>query len=227
MAILAGGLGTRLRSVLDNKTPKILAPVNGRPYLEHLFEWLAIYGARRIILCLGHLADQVIDHLKQGNFPFDIITSVEPEPLGTAGALRHARHYFQSDPILALNGDSFVDANLCTFLSSYRESSTCIGMVCAQVSDAGRFGQVHIASDNTVSSFSEKTGKAQIGFINAGAYLISASFLNDIAASSARSLEHDVFEHLPMGQIFAFQGNFSFIDIGIPSDLENAGRIFT
>ncbi|MEQ8195242.1 MAG: nucleotidyltransferase family protein [Rhodospirillales bacterium] len=227
IAILAGGLGTRLRSVLDDRTPKILAQVNGHPFLDHLLDWLAAYGARRIILCLGYLADRVSEHLETIEAPCEIVISIEPSPQGTAGALRHARRHLRTDPVLVLNGDSFVGADLCAFLAAYGNTSAQTGLICTKVSDTSRYGKVHIAPNNTVVSFAEKTGENKAGYINAGVYLLSADLLDTIAAGAASSLERNVFASLPPGQIFVFKGSFPFIDIGTPTDLVRANTILS
>src|SRR5690606_23607214 len=110
VAVLAGGLGTRIRPVLG-ETPKLLAPIAGRSFVEHLFDRLASHGARRIVLCLGHGADRIRQHVAACPRPFDVTASVETAPLGTAGALRLARPALRSDPVLVLNGDSWVEAD--------------------------------------------------------------------------------------------------------------------
>src|SRR5258708_12180186 len=87
VAVLAGGLGTRLRPVLG-ETPKILAPIGGRPYLDHLLSWLAGFGATRVVLCLGFRAELVLDHVKRNPFPgLEVVTSIEPDPPPPAGPL--------------------------------------------------------------------------------------------------------------------------------------------
>src|SRR5512146_545928 len=137
VAILAGGLGSRLAPVLLDR-PKLLAPVAGRPFLEHLVAWLSRFGAERILLCLGHRAEVVQAHLASHAFSharIDVL--VEPSPLGTAGALRFARPQLHSNPVLVLNGDSFVDADLGVFLDRYRRSGAAAGLICAEVADAG------------------------------------------------------------------------------------------
>src|SRR5690242_20947345 len=100
VAILAGGLGTRLRRVLPD-LPKVLAPVNGKPFLEYLLEWLIRSGSRRVVLCLGYRSDEILTYLNSRSFaPLEILTIVEPEPLGTGGAVSHARGVLVSDPVI-------------------------------------------------------------------------------------------------------------------------------
>ena len=86
--VIAGGLGTRIRSALGD-TPKLLAPIGGRPYLAYLLDWLRRFGAKRIVLGLGHRAQAVTDFLERNKSSYDdltVVTVTEPEPLGTAGA---------------------------------------------------------------------------------------------------------------------------------------------
>jgi len=115
--VIAGGLGTRIGSVLGN-TPKLLARIGGRPYLAYLLDWLRRFGAKRIVLGLGHQAQAVVDFLdrdKAAGDGLEIVPVIEPRPLGTAGAIRFARGNLRSDPVLIMNGDSFADADLCAF----------------------------------------------------------------------------------------------------------------
>jgi NDP-sugar pyrophosphorylase family protein len=226
--VLAGGLGTRIRPVLGG-LPKLLAPIAGRPYLSYLLDWLARFGARRVVLGLGHQASSVVEHLRL--YPADeveIATIIEPQPLGTAGAIRFARSALHSDPVLIINGDSFVDADLCQFLEHYRAAKTVGSILCAEVEDAGRYGRVDIDGAGRIRDFIEKaptfSGSA---FVNAGVYLVSASLLDDIASGEAASLERDVFEQLPSGSLAAFAGPFQFIDIGTPESFARAGGVFS
>lgn len=225
--ILAGGLGTRLRSAVPD-LPKVLAPVSGRPYLHHLLRWMGRFGARRIVLGLGYRADAVRRFLAENNFPdLEIITVVEPEPLGTAGAVRFVRHALTTDPVLVLNGDSFVDADLCALLARHREARALGTLLCAEVDDAARYGRVEIDPAGLITGFREKSAdRHERATINAGVYVLSARLLDDIAAGSARSLEHDIFEQLPPSSLAALTGAYPFVDIGTPESLASAGRIF-
>jgi mannose-1-phosphate guanylyltransferase len=222
VAILAGGLGTRIRPVLGD-LPKFLAPVEGRAYADYLFEWLASYGVRRVVLCLGHLAHHIAEAVERDPPPFEIVFSVEPEPLGTAGALRHARAHLRSDPVLVLNGDSFVRADLGEFLAKHRMGGAAATLLCTEVPDTDRFGKVELGTGGGILGFSEKrpddTGP---GTVNAGIYLMNRIFLDEIATGTARSLEREIFAEQPAGRLMAYSGVFPFIDIGTPDDLADA-----
>lgn len=226
--VLAGGLGTRIRPVLGD-LPKIMAPILGRPYLAYLLDWLERFGARRVVLGLGHRAQAVIEYLgdTQPSTGIEVTTVVEPSPLGTAGAIRFARGTLRSDPVLVMNGDSFTDADLCAFVDRHRAAKTVGTMLCAEVEDAGRYGRVELDQSGRIGGFIEKdTNFHGTALISTGVYLLSASLLDDIAAGDAASIERDVFERLPSGSLAAFAGRFRFIDIGTPDSLALAASIF-
>jgi NDP-sugar pyrophosphorylase family protein len=226
IAILAGGLGTRLAGAVPG-LPKVLAPVGGRPFLEHLLDWLESHGARRIVFLLGHRADQVRTHMAAHPRPhLEFAWSVEPAPLGTGGALGFARPHFVSDPVLVVNGDTFVDGDLAGLVARHRRAKADATMLCVEVPDAGRYGRVEIENDR-VTAFCEKDatwrGPAEI---NAGVYLVSRALLAKIPDGRPMSLERDVFEKLPGGALAAFVDRRArFVDIGTPESWSGAARI--
>lgn len=227
VAILAGGRGTRIQSVHDD-IPKILIPIHGRPFLDFLLGWLVGFGARRIVLCLGHLAGRVEAHLAKGApGGVTVRTIVESSPLGTAGALRRARPALQSDPVMVINGDSWVDADLCAFVESHRRAGKDISLQCAEVDDAARFGTVDQAPDGTIEGFREKAGaRGQPGIISAGIYLFAPSALDRLAVGEGSSLEYDFLQTLPPRSIHGCVAKGArFVDIGTPESLEQAGKI--
>ena len=227
--VIAGGLGTRIQSALGD-TPKLLAPIGGRPYLAYLLDWLRHFGAKRIVLGLGHRAQAVIDFLERNKSSYDDLTMVtvtEPEPLGTAGAIRFARPNLRSDPALVINGDSFADADLCAFVAHHERVKAKATLLCAEVDNAGRYGRVELDGKGRIAGFIEKDpsfhGRSAV---SAGVYLFSAALLDEIAGSSAVSLERDVFGRAASCSLNAFAGPFAFIDIGTPESLKLAERVF-
>ena len=228
IAVLAGGLGTRLASVVSG-LPKILAPVGNRPFLDYFLLWLAANGATRVLLCLGHRADAVQEYLaRSGSLPVEVSVVVETMPLGTAGAVNFALPHLRSDPVLILNGDSYVDAALGDFLREHLLSGALASILCAQVPDSGRYGRVEIDSHQHIAQFREKDGRAAgAGWISAGVYAISQRLLSQIAAFPTGSLERDVLEVLPAGTIHAFRTTGQFLDIGTPEALASAAELFS
>jgi NDP-sugar pyrophosphorylase family protein len=227
--VIAGGLGTRIKSALGD-TPKLLAPIAGRPYLAYLLDWLRRFGAKRIVLGLGHQAQAVIDFLdrhKSSHDDLTLVTVTEPEPLGTAGAIRFARANLRTDPVLVMNGDSFADADLCALVAHHRRAKAKATLLCAEVEDAGRYGRVELDGAGRIRGFVEKDpnfhGKSTV---SAGVYLFSAALLDEIAGSRATSLERDVFGRAAPGALDAFAGRFAFIDIGTPESLKLAAGLF-
>ena len=225
--VLAGGLGTRLRSVLTDK-PKLLAPIAGRTYLDNLFDWLAHFGTRRAVLALGYRAEAINEYVAR--HPPRLIaieTIVEPHPLGTAGAIRFARLKLRTDPVLILNGDSFAEVDLCRFCQYHRTVGSIGTVLCATVENAGRYGRVQVDADGAIVNFTEKdAGFCGAAPVNAGMYILSAKLLDSIASGTATSLEKHVFEHLPPRSLAAFGECSNFIDIGTPESLAMADKFF-
>lgn len=118
--ILCGGHGTRIRKTLGD-IPKVLAPINGRPYLDYLIAKLKHARARRAILCVGNLAQKIVDwrDTKKVLDSIEILCSFEKSPLGTAGAVVNAMKMDLSDPVLIINGDTLSTIDLCAMMELY------------------------------------------------------------------------------------------------------------
>jgi mannose-1-phosphate guanylyltransferase len=226
VVVLAGGLGSRLAGVLGD-VPKILAPVEGAPYIRFLLDWLARCGARRVVFCLGHLADKVDDWLAHNSTaPLNVDTVVEPVPAGTAGALRFARPKLHGETVMVMNGDSFVDGDLEAFLADFRETNAAASVMCVEVPDISRFGRVAVNSAGYIEHFAEKDpGVTGPGLINAGVYLFTKLCLDSIMTSDAESLEREVFATAEPGSIRCFPVQGAFHDIGTPESLAAAAAI--
>lgn len=235
VAVLAGGLGSRMRNVLGD-TPKILAPIDDRPFLDHLLAWLVRYGARRVVLCLGHLADKVIEYREAA--PEDLVPVhllVEPEPLGTGGALRFARNALNSDPVLVMNGDTWIDADLCDFVRSHREAALEASILCVEVNDVAPYGKVDIAPDRRMIRFTEKDRSVSgRGIVSAGVYLFSRAVLARLDGLPGPSLERDFLQNLPARSVHCHAVRTArFFDLGTPENLLQAraslamGRVFS
>ena len=149
----------------------MLAPVAGRPFLTHLLDRLARASVREVVLLTGHAAEQVRAVLGDRHGGMRLTYSVEPAPLGTAGAVRHALPHFQAETVLLLNGDSYCDADLWAFRQFHAEKEAGASLVLTRVADASRFGQIEVADDGRVIRFAEKGPSGAAGWINAGIYL--------------------------------------------------------
>jgi NDP-sugar pyrophosphorylase family protein len=225
--VLAGGYGTRLRGSIG-ETPKVLAPVAGQPFLGHLLTLLSRFGPCRVVMSLGYKANAVQEFLASYPIPGLAIEScVEPEALGTAGAIRFARPLLRSDPVLILNGDSFADADLCALVERQRTSHALATVLCVAHENGDRYGRVTVDQKGLIERFIEKgVGDGGAGIINAGVYAVSTRLLDQVAAGTARSWEHDVLEAAPAGTLAAAVGRYTFIDIGTPESLAQAQGLF-
>jgi D-glycero-alpha-D-manno-heptose 1-phosphate guanylyltransferase len=224
--ILAGGMGTRLRSVLPGKQ-KVVAPVDGQPFLLRLIMALYQVGVRRIILALGYRAEDVLSEIN-GLVPSDvqIISSIEKEMLGTAGALRNALPLIISETVLVANGDSFIDGDLPSFIAFHRGCKAQISMLLCEVPDISRYGSVFLDDSGQVLEFLEKRIDIQKpGVINAGVYLIDKNVIESFPHGTI-SLEKDTFPKYCGKGLYGLRQEESFIDIGTPEDYARAAAFF-
>lgn len=225
--LLVGGLGTRLRSLVPS-APKPLATVGNSPFLALLVRQLRAQGFKRLVMCTGHLAEQVEIEFGDGTaWNMDIQYSREMEPLGTAGALRLAsRHVTASPDFLVMNGDSFFEIDMGKMFEFHRRSGGIATMAVRKVPNASRYGTVQLDGAKRVVGFSEKTGRNEPGLVNAGIYVFSASLFTHIPDGRV-SLEQDVFPRILEHGVYATEGSGIFIDIGTPEDYVKAQRLFT
>jgi len=226
-AILIGGKGTRLGDTVRN-TPKPLLEVGGRPFVEHVMLNLRRFGFQDFILLAGYQSDVV--HERYGadsDFAQELRASirvlVEPSPMGTGGALKHAEAYLR-DEFLLLNGDSIFDVNYLDLTNCVydQEPSDWLGRVALlPVADASRYGLVEL-DRSKITAFREKPVVPESGLVNSGVYWLKSEILNYIEDTPC-SLEQQVFPKLVAeGRLIGRVYNGFFIDIGIPEDLQRA-----
>lgn len=224
--ILAGGRGTRLRSVVSD-IPKPLAPVAGRPFLAWLLDMLADAGIRRVVLATGYLAEQVQAAIGGRWRDIEVAYSVEAGPLGTGGAIRRAAGQLRGASAHVLNGDTFLRFAPRELEAAAMVAGTPIAVALAHVQDVRRYGAVHVA-DGKVARFDEKGG-AGAGLINAGSYFLAAPALRALAAmgEGGFSFETEVLApRAAAGDVAAFSDTAGFIDIGVPDDYLRAQSLF-
>ncbi|MGH9340945.1 MAG: sugar phosphate nucleotidyltransferase [Acidobacteriota bacterium] len=154
-AILAGGLGTRLRSRVGS-CPKVLAEVRGRPFLAFLLDRLASAGLRQVVLCTGYMSEQVQAFFGSSYCGMRLMYSQEEASCGTAGALRLALPLLESDCLLMMNGDSFCDADLRAFWLWHSKKPRAASLVLTELSNTQNYGRVLLDEDGLLLSFKEK-----------------------------------------------------------------------
>jgi D-glycero-alpha-D-manno-heptose 1-phosphate guanylyltransferase len=233
-AILAGGLGTRLRSIVSDR-PKVLAEVQRKPFLAHLLDQLVEAGLERVVLLTGYRGEQVREAFGDRYGALSLDYSIETEPLGTAGALRLALPKLfptiarkdAARSVLVLNGDSYCAANLRGFQRFHELSKADGSLVLAQVADTARFGKVETAGDHRLLRFLEKQEAGGPGAINAGIYLLNHTLVEEIPVGRAVSIEREMFpEWLRQRKMLGFACEGAFLDIGTPESYQAAETFF-
>ncbi|MEE3413351.1 MAG: nucleotidyltransferase family protein [Bacteroidales bacterium] len=223
--ILAGGLGTRLRSVVNDK-PKCMAEVNGKPFLYYWLQYLARFSFKRIVLSLGYKSEMVISWIEKirDNYDFIIDYVVEQEPLGTGGGIRLALNKTSTDDVFVINGDSMFLADLQDLYNKYSLVNCSVVLALKQMKDFSRYGKVTIDSNNLITDFAEKKF-CQQGLINCGVYVLNKQKLNLQSFEQKFSFEKDVLEQ--RNDIYGFEYEGYFIDIGVPEDYHKAQKDFS
>lgn len=226
--ILAGGLGTRLKSTLPD-LPKALSPVNGRPFLDYLFDFIQESNvANNVILAVGNMADQIIERYKNNHkYNFKILFSREEALLGTGGAIKRAMQDSTTDDIMVLNGDSYVDVCVKDVLAFHRAKNASMTIVVRKIANPGRYGLIEFDGDGRITSFSEKIANTVDGHINAGVYLFKREIFNEIEENRTISLEKELISSfINTRGVYGFVTHGKFIDIGIPETYLIAGKFF-
>ena len=225
--LLLGGFGTRLRP-LTADTPKQMLPVCGRPMIEWVCEHLYRHGVSEVVLSLGYRSEAFTTAYPRGRIaqlPYEV--AVEPEPLGTAGAVRFAAEASGiSGPFLVLNGDVLTDLDLGALASFHRSSGAEATIALQPVADATPYGLVVADPSGRVLSFSEKPDLGTRGTsllprerptISAGSYVLGSAVLDRIASDRPVSIEREIFPQIVAdGALAALVSDTYWLDTGTP-----------
>ena len=225
--ILAGGMGTRLKTIISD-LPKPMAPIMNVPFLTYQLNYLKYFGIKKVIFSVGYLSEKIIAHYNQSFENISIEYSIEKNPLGTGGGIRMAMSNLKEDLVLILNGDSFFDLNLEQFYNLHHEQKSDFSLALRYVNNSERYGNIEFNSSNQITSFIEKNQLNQSGYINAGVYILSKKlYLQNTKPDINFSIEKDFFEkQLNQLIIKGFEFKDYFIDIGIPEDYLKAQNDF-
>ena len=221
--ILAGGLGTRLQSVVSDR-PKVLAEVDGKPFITYLLDQLTQAGFHAATLLTGYKGEMVEEALGLAYGEMQLGYSKEETLLGTGGAIREAARVIACDQLLVLNGDTFFDVDYRLLLKQVPAGADM--MACRHVQDVGRYGAVQLNASRRVVALAEKDAHGP-GLINGGIYVLHRKA---IAAwpETVFSVEADYFPmRLAAEQLYGLACEGSFIDIGVPDDLKRASDVLT
>jgi len=214
--ILAGGAGLRLKSV-TGETPKPMAKIGERPFLEILFHQLKRQGLVRIILSVGQKQQVIREHFGENTSGLQLCYSLEQMPLGTGGALRQSVAHVVTKNFLALNGDSYTDVNLEQLMLAHfnAKADVTMAVIPESRSDAG---SVVFDQDGKVTAFAEKQFVQGSSYLSAGIYMLNKDLVEEIASGVNISLEEHLFPRwLASGKhIQAIVSPARCIDIGTP-----------
>jgi len=224
--VLAGGQGSRLRSVISDR-PKVLAPVHGRPFIAYLLDQLAAAGIARVVICVGYLADEVIATFGGTYAGMALTYSREWTALGTGGAIGLALAAVPTDAVMVLNGDSYIDVDFAALRQWLDRRRPPLAMVVKQLPDTARYGRVELAADGQVLSFVEKGVSNGPGYINGGFYLASRGLLRSLPSSQPVSLERDWLPLHTDGRLYGWPTCGDFIDIGTPESFAATATFFS
>lgn len=223
--ILAGGLGTRLREAVQDRS-KVVAEVGGRPFITRIFDQLENAGVRRVVLCTGYKAEGVEAILGTRYNALELAYSPEPEPLGTGGALRNALNLIESTEALVLNGDSYFSANPLKLKDFHEQNGANGSIMLCLLQDIAAYGGVRTNDAAEIVAFEEKRGIAEPGWVNAGLYLLRKDWIASIPRGRPVSLETEVFPGWIGHGFFGLRAEGTLLDIGTPERLAKAEEFF-
>jgi mannose-1-phosphate guanylyltransferase len=215
--ILVGGEGTRLRP-LTSTVPKPVVPLVDRPFIVYMLEWLKHHGVDDVILSCGFLATSVRNVLGDGSqLGMRLRFVEEPEPRGTAGALKFAES-FLDERFLMLNGDVLTDIDLSAQIAQHERTGATGTLALVPVPDPTNYGLVRTNENNTVREFVEKPSADQIdtNLISAGAYVLERSVVDMIAPGRGVSIEREIWPRLVGKGLYGFPSDAYWLDIGTP-----------
>jgi mannose-1-phosphate guanylyltransferase len=217
--VLVGGEGTRLRPVTLT-TPKPLLPIANQPFIERQLTWLAAHGVDDVVLALGYRADAFDAHFPDGRFgDIRLHYKVEPEALGTAGAIKFAAGHIE-ERFVVCNGDILTSLDLRAMVAFHDERGAEATISLSEVDDPSAFGVVPTHPDGGVIAFVEKPprDRAPTRWINAGTYVLEPGFLDRIPPRLNVSIERETFPRMleRPGQLFGYQSDAYWLDIGTP-----------
>lgn len=224
--ILAGGLGTRLQSTVKNM-PKVLAPVNGRPFLSYILDQMVDSGINEVVICIGYLGNLIVKEFGDRYKELIIRYSSETQALGTGGAIRQALMLVGSGSILAINGDSYCKTDLKSYIDWHFNNHYQASLLLIEVEDTKRYGSVKVDNNCKVISYQEKNTNGGPGWINSGIYIFDKNLLSQIPGGAKFSLEHEFMPNLISKGLHGKRVQAEFIDIGTPESYLAADKFFS
>lgn len=214
--ILAGGLGKRLRGVV-NDVPKPMADILGKPFLEYIMEYLKKNNVKKVILAIGYKGHVIKDYFGGDYKGISIMYSEEMEPLGTGGGIKQAIRLCENENNIIINGDTYFDVDLPEMMKQHIMTKSDLTIATKVMYDFDRYGIVVSDKDKRIIEFKEKKYYNQ-GNINGGVYICKKELVDEVTENSF-SFEKEVLEKkYKIKKFSSFISESYFIDIGIPND---------
>jgi D-glycero-alpha-D-manno-heptose 1-phosphate guanylyltransferase len=226
--ILAGGLGTRLNSVLCD-IPKPLAPINGKPFLEYQMDYWIHQGVDHFVLSVGYLKEKIVDYFGDHYQNIPINYAIEDTPLDTGGGLLKALDFIASDePILVLNGDTYFEVDLKILRDFHVNQKSIWTFSLFRTVEVDRYMGIQLEPSGKLKLMNQQIGEQET-LANGGVYLINPSNIKALGFKSDEkiSLERDILKKLSDNHfdIYGIEFEGQFIDIGVPNDYKRASSI--
>ena len=225
--ILAGGLGTRLRSAVPD-LPKPMAPINGRPFLEYQLDYWISQGVRRFVLSVGYRYEAIVRHFGIRYKGAEIEYAIEERPLGTGGGfLAAVEKVGRREPFLLLNGDTYfgADWNVLNAYALKHDADWCLSLF--RASEEGRYMGIEMSPEGRITSL--KSGVEQGSRLaNGGVYWVHPRVLSRApGVGDKMSLEDELFPNAFAAglRLFGIEFKSTFIDIGVPDDFHRASTL--
>ena len=224
--ILAGGMGTRLRQAVPD-LPKPMAPISGRPFLEHQMDYWIDQGVKQFVLSVGYMKEVIMDHFGTSYRSTPLTYAIENKPLGTGGGLLLAAQGL-NEPILVLNGDTFFEVDLSELLSFHILHASDWTFALFRTDEVGRYMGMEVRENGSIGSLKSDTSK-EGRLANGGVYLVNPSLLarTKLLPGSKLSLEDELLPAFVAEgcKLYGLECVRNFIDIGVPSDYYRADKI--
>jgi len=224
--ILAGGMGTRLRSAVPD-LPKPMAPIDGRPFIEHQMDYWIGQGVDRFVVSVGYKKEVIMDHFGTSYRSTPLTYAIEDEPLGTGGGLLLAAQALR-EPFLVLNGDTFFEVDLAGLLKFHTDHESEWTFSLFRANEVGRYMGMDVKVDGEIVSLKSGTGQPN-RLANGGVYLVNPSVLakTKFVPGQKLSLEDDLIPTFVIqgGKFYGLECSGRFIDIGVPQDYFRAADV--
>ncbi|MBE9509843.1 MAG: nucleotidyltransferase family protein [Bacteroidetes bacterium] len=223
--ILAGGLGTRLKSVISD-IPKPMAPIHDKPFLEYLLSYLVKFKIKKTVLSVGYKYQYIFDHFGDNYKGIELLYAIEDKPLGTGGGIRNAVDHINNDHFFLLNGDTYYETDLDKLYHLHIKEKANITLSLLPMEKFSRYGSVKVNGTKIIEFMPKKF--TEKGLINGGVYVVNRSVFQKYSPGKKFSFETDLLQ--VMCNSLNFHGYISeapFIDIGIPEDYKKAHEYFS